>query len=177
MQFEELETERLILRKFTPEILKTLFDQYPKVVVKKHLGLYSDEEYNRDKAKSDGGYTTYRTSMILFKIILKSEDRIIGGVGLHNWYKDHSRAEIGYNINSDEDKNKGYMTEAVEHVIEYGFKNMHLKRIEALISPKNIPSLSIIKHFGFEQEGHLKSHYYIDGKYEDSLIFGKLKSV
>jgi ribosomal-protein-alanine N-acetyltransferase len=52
---------------------------------------------------------------------------------------------------------------------------MNLNRIEALVSPKNIPSLKLITNMGFSQEGILKEHYNVDGILEDSLLFGLLK--
>jgi ribosomal-protein-alanine N-acetyltransferase len=66
------------------------------------------------------------------------------------------------------------MKEALKPIIDYGFNQMKLNRIEALIAPNNIPSLKLIKHFNFKEEGLLKNHYLKDGVYEDSLFFGLL---
>jgi ribosomal-protein-alanine N-acetyltransferase len=75
----------------------------------------------------------------------------------------------------EEFKQQGFMKEAIAFVLKYGFQEMDLHRVEALVSPNNVPSLKLIKHFGFQEEGLLKEHYFIDGKFEDSLIFGLLK--
>ena len=175
MEFETLETERLILKKITPEDFKNLFNNYPEAEIKKQLGLTSAEEFAREKKKSAGGYTTHDRTILAFLLVLKSSDETIGRCGYHNWYIDHNRAEIGYLLHKDENKGKGYMGEAVGTILEYGFNIMNLNRIEACIGPNNIASLSLIKKYGFTQEGYLKQHYVRDGRTEDSIVFSLLK--
>lgn len=99
-----------------------------------------------------------------------------GSCSLHNWYPEHKRAELGYDIKYEEMKNKGYMKETVAAVLAFGFDKMELNRIEAYIGPANEPSLRLVKGFGFMEEGRLRAHYTSGGKTEDSLCFGLLKS-
>ncbi len=176
MEFETLTTERLILRKSTPEVYSFIFNNYTDDELKLFLGITTDDELNLEKNKFAGGYTTYRISFLFFHIIDKNTNQTIGGCGFHNWYAQHSRSEMGYHISSDDHKRKGFMTEAVKAVIDYGFNNMGLNRIEAIISPNNIASLKTIEKFNFKKEGYLKEHYFSNGVLEDSLIFGLLKS-
>ena len=39
--------------------------------------------------------------------------------------------------NKDVDKQKGFMTEALEAVLDFGFKELHLHRIQALVYPQS----------------------------------------
>jgi len=66
------------------------------------------------------------------------------------------------------------MTEALEAVLEYGFENMKLNRVEALIAEYNIPSLKLLQRFNFQKEGVLRAHYYVDGIAEDSSMYALL---
>ncbi|MND70827.1 putative ribosomal N-acetyltransferase YdaF [compost metagenome] len=68
------------------------------------------------------------------------------------------------------------MTEALKPIIQYGFETMKLNRIEAFLSPDNIPSLKLVQKFGFTKEGHLREHYNKDNKLEDSAVYSLLKS-
>jgi ribosomal-protein-alanine N-acetyltransferase len=52
---------------------------------------------------------------------------------------------------------------------------MYLHRIEALVGPHNIPSLKLVKSFGFREEGRLREHYFINNQLEDSIVFSLLK--
>lgn len=175
MEFEILTTERLLLKKFTPEGFKYLFENYSKDEIKAQLGLTTDEEFERDKQKSEGGYKTYDRSIVQFKLILKETNEVIGAGGFHNWYAVHSKAELGYALNKDEHKQKGYMSEAVRTILEYGFHSMQLNRVEACVGPANTASLSLIRKFGFTQEGYLRKHFTRDGEVQDSIIFSLLR--
>lgn len=174
--FQTFHTPRLLLRKLTPEDYKHIFTNWSKPEICEFLGLQSDEEFEREKGKSDGGYNTYRTSMVYFQIILKDSNKVIGGCGFHNWRPDHHRAEIGYMLKEDADKNKGYMSEVVKAVIDYGFREMGLHRIEALVGPENVPSLKLMEKFHFQREGQLREHFFINNRFEDSVAFSLLKS-
>lgn len=175
MEFEILTTKRLLLKKFTPADFKYIFENYSEEEIKTELGLTTHEEFIKEKQKNEGGYTTYDRSIVHFKLILKETNEVIGGGGYHNWYPDHSKAELGYALNKDEHKQKGYMTEAVNIILNYGFNVMGLNRIEACVSPVNMASLSLIKKYGFTQEGYLRKHYVRDGEVQDTLIFSLLK--
>ncbi len=67
------------------------------------------------------------------------------------------------------------MKEAVKAIIDYGFENMNLRRIEAYVGPTNEASLKIMMHFNFQQEGYLKKHYVYDDVSEDSVVFALLR--
>ncbi|HLA54883.1 MAG TPA: GNAT family protein [Flavobacterium sp.] len=175
MEFETLQTQRLLLKKLTPEIFKFLFKNYSDTEIKKLLGLTTDEEFLKEKAKSEGGYTTYNKTILAFLLVSKGTGETIGRCGYHNWYNDHLRAELGYMIHKDENKRKGYMDEALKAILRYGFGNMNLNRIEAFIGPTNIASQSLIRKFGFTQEGHLRQHFIRNGEIQDSFIFSLLK--
>ena len=176
MELDILTTKRLLLRKFTSEDFKLLFENYSLSEIKSQLGITTEEEYINEKKKVVGGFTTYDRTIIHFKLVLKETNEVIGGCGFHNWYIDHHKAELGYALYKDEFKRHGYMTEAVNTILEYGFNVMKLNRIEACIGPGNIASLSLIGKYGFTQEGYLRDHYIRDGEIQDSLIFSLLKS-
>jgi ribosomal-protein-alanine N-acetyltransferase len=101
---------------------------------------------------------------------------IIGRCGLHNWNREHNRAEIGYNISDEKFKRKGLMSEAVSSIIDYGFNELNLHRIEALVGSNNIPSLKIIESHHFIKEGLLRQHYFVEDKFEDSIVFSILQN-
>src|SRR6218665_2987338 len=140
MEFETLETERLLLIKLTPELFKALFESCSEEEISRLLGLASREEFLKEKEKSDGGYKTYDRTIAAFVLVLKETGETVGRGGFHNWYQAHRRAEIGYVLNKDEHKRKGYMSEAVGAMLYYGFNSMGLNRVEAFIGPGNAAS-------------------------------------
>ncbi|MES2617011.1 MAG: GNAT family protein [Bacteroidota bacterium] len=176
MQFETFDIGRVILRLLTPEHYKYIFSHYTNDELKGFLGVSSDEALQIERNKSDKGFTAYNRSMRLFQVIDKVSGRVIGACGLHNWYADHRRSEIGYHMMDESFKNKGIMSEVLAFVVNYGFTVMHLHRIEALIGTQNMPSQKLVKKLNFKQEGLLKEHYFVNSRFEDSMVFALLKS-
>lgn len=173
--FIPLETERLLLIRLLPEDFEELFRTKSEAEIIAFLGLKNHEEFIEQKLKSSGGYKTYDRSISAFLIILKSTKITIGRCGFHNWYPFHKKAEIGYVIFDEENRNKGYMNEAMDAVLNYGFSKMNLNRIEATASPKNLPSIKILENYGFVKEGLLRQHFMRNDILEDSQIFSLLK--
>ena len=174
MDFEIIETERLLLKGLSPDDMKYIFENCPKPEIKRILGHRSEEEYLTEENKHKNGYSTYNRSFKLFLLTDKASDTIIGRCGIHNWNAAHRRAEIGYVMGDENDKRKGLMTEALGAVIEYGFNKLNLNRIEALVGVGNIPSLRLMEKYNFIKEGLLRQHYHVSDKYEDSVLFSKL---
>jgi ribosomal-protein-alanine N-acetyltransferase len=67
------------------------------------------------------------------------------------------------------------MSEAVAAILTYGFNEMKLYRIEAMVADYNTASVRILEKFGFVHEGRLREHYNVNGKMEDSVLYGLLK--
>ena len=175
MQIETIQTKRLILKKVDEPVLKFIYENYSIEEQIKFLGLVSEEALQVARTKFYNGYSTYNKHFLYFYIIDKITKNVIGSCGYHTWYIDHFRAEIGYGLCNDDYKNKGFMSEALMVILDYGFSKMNLNRVEAFIDPNNIPSLKLVDKFGFVKEGLLREHYYHDGRMEDSVVFGLLK--
>ena len=174
MDFKIIETERLLLKGLSPEAMAFIFENHSKDEIKRMLGHQSEEDYQKEETKHKNGYSCYNRSFILFLLTDKASNTIIGRCGIHNWNAEHRRAEIGYAMTDERYKRKGFMTEAVEAVIEYGFSQLNLNRLEGIVGPENIPSLRIMEKFNFIKEGVLRQHYFTNGEFEDSIFFSKL---
>jgi ribosomal-protein-alanine N-acetyltransferase len=57
------------------------------------------------------------------------------------------------------------MNEALQAVINYGFKSIKLHSIEANVNPNNQPSIRLLEKNGFVREGYYKENYYHNGKF------------
>jgi [ribosomal protein S5]-alanine N-acetyltransferase len=170
-----LSTERLWLREINPQVYRALFTAGCNDQIMQVLGLTSAYELEMERQRYQQGMTTFNLSFKNFQLIDKKTQRIIGSCGFHTWILYHHRAEIGYEIFDDTLKGKGLMSEAIQPVIAFGFEQMGLHRIEALVEPSNQPSLKLVKKLGFREEGLLKQHYLKDHAFEDSVMFALLK--
>jgi ribosomal-protein-alanine N-acetyltransferase len=176
MKFEEIITDRLILRKFTQEIFDSIYSEMSQDEQLDILGLNSLEKLLEEKEKYKKGLSTQNKKFLFHQLIDKKSNKIIGWCGFHTWYTDHNRAEIGYGLFDDIYKSKGLMSEAIASIVNYGFNDMNLERIEAFASPNNTHSIKLLKRLKFKKEGVLKHHYFHNNKMEDSIVFALLKS-
>ena len=66
------------------------------------------------------------------------------------------------------------MKEAMDAVLEYGFKEMKLHSIEANVDPGNQPSIKLLEKKGFIKEAHFKENMFFNGSFLDSAIYSLL---
>lgn len=175
MQFEFLSTDRLHLRKIEDEAYEDLLRQASDEELIELFG-FGPDDLVRERDRAIKGFATFNKTLLIFHLIEKHTNQVIGWCGYHTWYRNHDRAEIGYALNDENHFGKGYMSEALECILRYGFEQMNLHRIEAMVGPDNLASLQLMKKFGFKKEGVLRSHYFVDGKFDDSVVFGLLKN-
>ena len=82
--------------------------------------------------------------------------------------------EVGIVIGEKDYQNKGYGTEAMELLIEYGFTTINLNRIELYTYDFNISALKSYKKVGFIEEGRKRQFIWANGGYHDAIIMGIL---
>lgn len=100
---------------------------------------------------------------------------MIGTVGFNAWSPKHKRAEIGYELHPEYWR-KGYATEAVSEVISYGFKELDLTRIGAIVFIENKASNELLTKLGFQKEGVLRNYMYQNGVPYDTYVYSLLRT-
>lgn len=111
---------------------------------------------------------------INWAITLSGDDTLIGVAGFVRTNLANHSAEIGYLLNSKH-HGKGIMNETVAAIINYGFNQLNLNRIEAVIDPENIASEKLLLKLGFIKEGHFKQNVFFNNTYLDSVYYSLLK--
>lgn len=125
------------------------------------------ENENLEKIIFDEIKQNENKSALKLHLFLKKENKLIGSISLSNIvYGPFLSCFLGYKLHKDYLK-KGYMSEALEKIINIAFDEFKLHRIEANIIPKNIASQKLVQKFGFENEGLSKKYLKINGVWED----------
>lgn len=170
----DIQTSRLVLKSVTPAIITDCFRTKSEVEIKNFFGV-DQSGFEHLKNMFEHGMETHRLSLFYFLLHEKESGRIIGECGFHTWNKTHNRAELFYSLRQDQDKRKGYMTEALQPILDFGFGELALHRIEALIADWNTASVKTLKRFHFIFEGTMREDYVVDGKNEDSQCYSLLE--
>ena len=110
-----------------------------------------------------------------FAIVERASSRLLGACGLNTPGRQSRVFEIGYLLSPDFWR-RGYGSEAVEHLMAFGFDSLDAHRIFALIDPENRASIALIEKLGFRLEGHQKSDTLIRGEWRDTLVYAVLES-
>jgi ribosomal-protein-alanine N-acetyltransferase len=150
MKFTTLQTERLFRRAICPDVYRHVFS-LPENEAKVFFGYTTDLQLNTERERSEKGLRTFNKTFLYFQLIDKKSDAIMGWCGFHTWYTDHDRAELCYGLNKDCFKRQGFMSEAIPTILESGFKEMKLHRIEAFASSENTASIKLLKSNNFEK--------------------------
>ena len=170
--FPEIETERLLLREMLPEDAPAIYklfgdplvtryydlDTYENIAQAEELIEFFDESFELERA-------------IRWGIERKSDGALMGTCG-YVWLRTH-RGEIGYELQSDYWR-QGYMREALDAILDFGYTELTLNRIEALVMVDNAASAGLLTALGFTQEGILRHHDYFKGAFHDMRLFSLL---
>ena len=85
-----------------------------------------------------------------WEIILKKENRIIGGLCFKGCPNEKGRVEIAYGM-QDEYRCKGYMTEAVKELINWAFTQEKVLSVIAETEKDNLPSHRVLEKVGMQK--------------------------
>jgi len=108
-------------------------------------------------------------------IVRRSDQEVLGGVGLQRLEEGAARGEVGYWL-GHEHRGHGYATEAVNVLLATGFDGLGLHRIEARVFPRNLASRAVARRCGFRYEGRLRDEVPKDGRWQATLLFARLAS-
>jgi len=111
-----------------------------------------------------------------FAIEMQEKRMLIGGIELRDVNKYPKTATIGYWIGKAH-WNNGYATEAIREMIDLGFGDLNLGRINAEADTKNTASHRILVEFGFKLEGTRQKFTKVEstGEWADYNMYGMLK--
>ena len=115
----------------------------------------------------------YSNDGIYFAIARKDNNQMIGSIGLNNHYSQHHRIELSYDL-AKEYWRKGVMQSAISAIVDFGFNNLEVNRIEAFMAVDNIPSKNLLLKLNFTLEGILREHRFYKEKYWDVFCFSLL---
>lgn len=166
-EFPLLETDRLLMREMVEADAPTLFEYYrdPEFTRYVPFNTHKSIEDSRDFISFWRNLYQQKNS-IRWGIELKETKQLIGNAGLVFWKRDIRCAEVGYHTGQPY-QGRGFTTEVLSAMVDFGFEFMNLNRIEGCIYPGNDASARVMEKLGFKKEGvwrqvHLKNGIFID---------------
>ena len=174
---ERLETERLVLRVRTVADAVDIFDYASRPEVSYPAGFppvktLEDEIYylehilpeRNQKDNLPAGYG----------IVVKGTDKVIGSVDFNHRHEDDV-LEIGYTLHPDY-WGRGYVPEAARALIDLGFKDLGLHKVELSCFGYNAQSQRVAEKLCFTLEARIRDRKDVQGNRCDDLRYGLLRS-
>lgn len=171
-----IETERLILRPFEYSDDEAMLKYW--IADEKIQSMYFEPTYTTKEAVRellDKYISSYENKdYYRWAIILKENNECIGQIAYFLVDTKNNFAEIEYCIGSDFQR-KGLATEATKAIIDFGFKQIGLHKIQICHASNNMASRRVIEKCGFHYEGALRDFFYLNGAYADRLYYSILE--
>lgn len=108
-----------------------------------------------------------------FAIIRHEDEKLIGTIAIHVNSK-HRKAELAYWVGVPY-WGKGYCTEATQCIVTFGFENLDLNKLFALVIHDNVASYRVMEKVGMTYEGLRREELIKDGIGIDLKSYAILK--
>jgi ribosomal-protein-alanine N-acetyltransferase len=168
-------TQELVLRPIVEKDIAALYTLFSSEAVMHFMDVEIFETVSeaaqmvaffRDKLETGEG--------MRWAICFKEDDELVGTCGFHHISRSNFKAEIGYDL-IPAFWGKGIMINAIHCLLQYGFEQLQLNRIEAIVDPTNTNSYKLLDRLGFQREGLHRQAFYEKGRFIDVYIYSMLQ--
>lgn len=176
LTFPYLMTPRLRLREIRADDADDLVKVFKEDAVTRYYDIhtFSDRERAHQLIRFFNERWISRQGM-RWAITRRGDDVLLGTCGFNSWDRGNYLSSIGYELGLPH-WGQGIMTEALRAVLDYGFANMALNRVEAEVVPGNLASERVLQKLGFQREGLLREKGFWGGAFHDLTLFALLKA-
>lgn len=109
------------------------------------------------------------------RFVIDTDNSFAGIVELININFIHRTTEIQIIVKSDF-RGQGLSKNAMLKGLDYAFNILNMHKVYLFVDIENYKALHIYKDIGFTQEGILREHFFVEGKYRDSIFMGILRN-
>jgi RimJ/RimL family protein N-acetyltransferase len=111
-----------------------------------------------------------------YAIVKLETDELIGNCGFNDLNHIKQCGEVGLFIGDEENRNKGYGTEALKLLVSFGFDYLNLNNIMLKVFEFNERAIKCYKKVGFKEFGRRRQSYYLKGKYYDEIYMDIIRA-
>jgi RimJ/RimL family protein N-acetyltransferase len=109
-------------------------------------------------------------------LVVCDESQAVIGQVIHFTTRRYSTArELGWMIYDPAHRGRGYAGEAVQALVDHLFRSRPLHRLECCVNHANLASQKVALRAGFVREGRARGLVFIDGRHQDSEVYGLLR--
>jgi RimJ/RimL family protein N-acetyltransferase len=106
---------------------------------------------------------------------IEADGRYIGHCGLHSFDAINQTCELSIEIGDREYQGKGYGRDAIQLLLRYAFNHRNLNRVWLETHSENERAIRCYRACGFVEEGRLRQHIWLDGRFVDRVYMAILR--
>jgi RimJ/RimL family protein N-acetyltransferase len=129
----------------------------------------------REQAKETLDYFIKAQNRVIFSIRHRVSDKIIGILGFDDIQWNNGTATLFIGIGDKEHKGKGFGKQALNMLLDFGFYELNLHRIQLSVIAYNHRAISLYEGMGFVKEGAYREFVNRGGSRADLNLYGLLK--
>lgn len=123
----------------------------------------------------EGDLSDEKKASFAIDVIEDDNGKTIGMITLGDIHPKDHKASFAIAIGETEYWGKGYGSEAARLLINYGFEQLNLHRIDTEVFASNERSLRMCRSIGFKEEGRKREAIFKNGEFGDVVVFGILR--
>lgn len=173
-----LQSARLNLRPVKISDLENIHRLHSLPETDKYNTLGIPENIEQTTAVISEWITTHERSPqrnFVFVVQLKDQEEFVGLIALNSGKEKFRNAEVWYKFHPTH-WNKGYATEALKTVMDFGFNQLNLHRIEAGCAVDNIGSIRTLEKAGLTREGRKRKVLPLKSGWSDNFEYAILST-
>ena len=169
-----LEGKDIVLRQIREGDLDFMYEAHTHIANRGSyfpLGVASESAFRREFAEN--GFWQRDEGMLL---ICARDGERVGHIEFFIPVKYWDAFELSYQLYDQQFSGRGYITEAVQLLVDYLFYAKKTHRIHLVIVPENAASRRVAEKCGFIEEGILRGAFFNDGRNQDVLLCSLLRT-
>jgi len=107
---------------------------------------------------------------IVFAILTRAENKLIGNCGLHGVDPKNRSAVFGIFIGDKDYWDKGYGTDTTRTLLRFAFGELGLNRVELEVYAYNPRAMRAYEKAGFRRDGVRRQALFREGKFHDIYL-------
>ncbi|MHA7579178.1 GNAT family N-acetyltransferase [Paenibacillus vandeheii] len=162
-----METKRIYLRPFESTDVDGYFPGLFDAEMRRLTG--TQNSFTRPQVERYIENAVQDDSRLMLLIALQDNDQVIGDIALMDMHTKNRSAHIRIAIDNTEHQGKGYGSEALLLMLDYGFGICNLHRIELEVYAFNQRAIRTYEKLGFQREGVRRDALFYNHQYHDAI--------
>lgn len=173
-EFPVLTTDRVLLRRVSKKDSEGIYRCFSDPETMRYMGAPLDDPHSIAGIVKEYSNGLKEGRSLIWSLEHRPSGEFLGTAGFEEFSFLDVKAEAGFTLLGSY-RGKGYMTEAMSAILTFGFREVGLNRVEAMIHPENTAAVKLVETLGFLKEGRLRKSVFFNGNFHDQMVFSLLR--